>query len=242
MPQPYSMHTQPIGQWLAVGVILAAAAAIFLGATPCDINVAPITYRYAENLAVGHGFVYNIGERISAPAPRCTRCSLRASAFLGFPHNWPAMPSISWHRSPSWLSPSHLARRLTGSLWGGLLAGVILLGQGSFLRYSMAGMETPLYTDHPVGTSGLDPRADEACGRIHRIRGADAAGWTGSDRRCPFSQPGCKSDVSLVGVAAPCGDLRSPGSSLRCFILARRCRCLCRPSRLVSWQRTATGF
>ncbi|MGD2165720.1 MAG: hypothetical protein PVH50_09335, partial [Anaerolineae bacterium] len=36
--------------------------------------------------------------------------------------------------------------RLTRSFWGGLLSAAILLVQGSFLRYSMAGMETPLYT------------------------------------------------------------------------------------------------
>ncbi|MCB0084946.1 MAG: hypothetical protein KDE47_28595, partial [Caldilineaceae bacterium] len=44
-----------------------------------------------------------------------------------------------------WLTLA-ITSRLSGSLYAGIIGASFLLLQGSFLRYTMAGMETPLYT------------------------------------------------------------------------------------------------
>ena len=41
-----------------------AATMILWSDSPLDVDDAYITYRYAENLAGGNGFVYNVGEQI----------------------------------------------------------------------------------------------------------------------------------------------------------------------------------
>ena len=61
-----SQHdTGRLAKWLLAGCVLVLTFGIFLWSnTPYDIDDAPITYRYAKNLATGNGFVYNTGERI----------------------------------------------------------------------------------------------------------------------------------------------------------------------------------
>src|SRR5947207_2990070 len=46
---------------------------------------APITFRYAENLATGHGFVYNEGERVLGTSTPLFTLALAALRLLGIP-------------------------------------------------------------------------------------------------------------------------------------------------------------
>ncbi|MCB0084947.1 MAG: hypothetical protein KDE47_28600 [Caldilineaceae bacterium] len=46
-------------------VLIGLAAALILWTDgPLDVDDALITYRYAENIATGQGFAYNVGEQI----------------------------------------------------------------------------------------------------------------------------------------------------------------------------------
>ena len=48
-----------------LALLVAFSTVVFLWSNaPYDIDDAPITYRYAQNLADGKGFVYNEGEYI----------------------------------------------------------------------------------------------------------------------------------------------------------------------------------
>ena len=136
-----------VGQWLLVAGILISAAIVFLWSNaPYDIDDAPITYRYAENLAAGNGFVYNVGERIQGTSAPLYVILLAALRVLGIPVPL-ASNVINLLASVGVVAATIvLVKQLIRSFWAGILAGVILLVQGSFLRYSMAGMETPLYT------------------------------------------------------------------------------------------------
>jgi hypothetical protein len=132
---------------LLVCCILFAALIIFLWSnTPYDIDDAPITYRYAENIATGNGFVYNAGERVLGTSTPLFALILAAARVLGIP-----VPTVSnvigLLASVAVVAVTMaLLMDLSGSFLTALLGGAMLLGQGSFVRYSMAGMETPLYT------------------------------------------------------------------------------------------------
>jgi len=132
---------------LLTGCILVAASSVFLWSnTPYDIDDAPITYRYAENIVASNGFVYNIGERVLGTSTPLYTLILASLRFLGISIPL-ASNVINFIASVAVVAVTMaLVRQLGGSFLAALLAGVILLVQGSFLRYSMAGMETPLYT------------------------------------------------------------------------------------------------
>lgn len=135
--------------WLVIGAV--AAAVILWTDTPYDIDDAPITYRYAENIAAGNGFVYNIGERIlgtSTPLYTLLLALLKlggitiplASNVLNFVCSLATVILVM-----------ALTQEFTGSIGAGVLAVVYLLVQRPFLNYAMAGMETPFYTLLIVG-------------------------------------------------------------------------------------------
>lgn len=150
-PETYSEHVNklrqsPLVKRLIAGCLLCAAAIIFLWSnTPYDIDDAPITYRYAENLASGNGFVYNIGERILGTSTPLYTLLLATLRFLGVSVPL-ASNVINFLASVAVVAVTMVTvRQLSRSFSIAILASVILLGQGSFIRYSMAGMETPLY-------------------------------------------------------------------------------------------------
>lgn len=130
--------------WLPV-LMLAASVILWTNAT-YDVDDAPITYRYAENLAQGRGFVYNSGEAILGTSTPLYTLLLAGLRVLGAPIPL-ASTVINFSASLGIfmvvMALTHLA---TGSPWAGMLAALYLLTQGSFLRFVMAGMETPLYT------------------------------------------------------------------------------------------------
>lgn len=53
--------------------------------TGCTLDDAFITFRYAENIAAGHGFVYNMGERVLGTTTPLFTLILSALAYLGIP-------------------------------------------------------------------------------------------------------------------------------------------------------------
>ena len=77
-------HIRSVNGWLVVGILAAADGDLSWSNAPCDIDDAPITYRYAENLAAGHGFVYNIGERILGTSTPLYTLLLAGLRVLGF--------------------------------------------------------------------------------------------------------------------------------------------------------------
>jgi len=134
-------------KWLLVACVLVTACIAFVWSnSPYDIDDALITYRYAENIAAGAGFVYNPGERILGTTTPLYTLILAGLRCLGISIPF-AGDAISFAASIALVAVTMaLVQQLAGSFWTALLTGVILLAQGSFLRYSMAGMETPWYT------------------------------------------------------------------------------------------------
>lgn len=136
---------------LAQIILLLIAALIILWADgPLDVDDAFITYRYAENLATGQGFVYNAGEQLLGTSTPLYTLLLAAGHALGIPTP-PLSGALNFLSALAVVALTMaLAQRLSGAhdrtYSAALLAGTYLILQGSFLRYTMAGMETPLYT------------------------------------------------------------------------------------------------
>ncbi len=128
-------------------LLLALAAGVILWSNAdYDVDDAPITYRYAENLAGGRGFVYNPGERVLGTSTPLYTLLLAGFRLLGVPI---ALASTGINFAASlgiFALVIALTRLVTDSPWAATLAVLYLLVQGSFLRFVMAGMETPLYT------------------------------------------------------------------------------------------------
>src|SRR2546426_10764456 len=61
-------RTSILLEWASVGAVLVAASALWLHfdrvTRGFTLEDAFITFRYAENLVLGNGFVYNVGERV----------------------------------------------------------------------------------------------------------------------------------------------------------------------------------
>ncbi len=113
---------------------------------PLDVDDAFITYRYAENLASGNGFVYNPGEQILGTSTPLYTLLLAAADLLGI-STLTASAALNLVGSVAVVVLTMLlAQQLSESFGAALLAALYLLLQGSFMRYTMAGMETPLYT------------------------------------------------------------------------------------------------
>lgn len=145
LPQPLTRWRDPyLLLWL---LLLALAAGVILWTNAdYDVDDAPITYRYAENLAQGHGFVYNPGEHILGTSTPLYTLLLAGLRMFGVPIPL-ASTVINFGASLAIFGlVIALTRLTTGSPWAGALAGLYLLTQGSFLRFTMSGMETPLYT------------------------------------------------------------------------------------------------
>jgi|CXWL01.1.fsa_nt_gi hypothetical protein len=128
-------------------LLLIASACVFRWSdASLDIDDALITYRYAENLAAGESFSYNRGERIIGTSTPLYTLLLAAGRLAGIPVI-EASNAINLLASVASVGLTlALTLALTGSFAAGLVAGAVLLSASPFVRYSMAGMETPLYT------------------------------------------------------------------------------------------------
>lgn len=139
---------------LLVPVLIALAIALFPRADgPVDYDDAYISYRFAHNLANGHGAVYNPGEHIYGSTTLLWVGVLAACANLS------GAPVDAVSRFLAWcLMPVHIAliywllRRCGSPGWlagGGCL---LLLAAPMYLLIMTAGMETPLYVALQLAT------------------------------------------------------------------------------------------
>ena len=132
--------------WLWLPLLLCAAVLALWSNVPYDVDDAPITYRYAERLATGHGFTYNDGEYILGTSTPLYTLILAGARLIGMEIpltsnglNWVSMVAVVWVTMT-------LTAELSGSVVAGALAALYLLLQSEFIRFAMSGMETPLYT------------------------------------------------------------------------------------------------
>lgn len=110
-----------------------------------DTDDAYITYRYAQNLADGAGFVYNPGERVMGTTTPLLTLILAVLAKAGVP-----IPDAS--AGIGVVSAALVLTivvvwlfRLTGSTVAALLGGLLILSLPKFVLFAVSGMETSLY-------------------------------------------------------------------------------------------------
>lgn len=137
-----------LGLWLGVALCLLLGVLLFqLTNGQVDVDDAPITYRYAENLARGAGYVYNEGEWVQGTSTPLYTLVLAGLAWLGIaPERSSAALNVLGTAATLALVYATIWKVTRGAWPAGLLAVAILSLQVSFLRYSSAGMETPFYT------------------------------------------------------------------------------------------------
>ena len=112
--------------------------------TPYAIDDAWITYRYAEHIGSGQGFVYNPGERVLGTSTPLYTLLLAAAHLVGIP-----VPIFSfvvgYLAALGILGGVYLLTRLLHSERAGLLAVAVLVMTPQFHKVATYGMETPLY-------------------------------------------------------------------------------------------------
>jgi len=129
---------------LAVAALCAAAAAIMISFGDIVQDDAFISYRYARNLAEGHGLVYNPGERVEGYSDFLWTVAIAAAVKTG----------VAAEVAGRWLgmacalaavaATAILARRW-GGFWLGLVAAAMLALNANFLVEGAQGLETALF-------------------------------------------------------------------------------------------------
>jgi glycosyltransferase involved in cell wall biosynthesis len=133
------------GALFALLAMLGATAFLyFLYWSPFGVDDSWITYRYAENLADGKGFVYNVGERVLGTTTPLYAGILALAALAGL-----SVPHVSWvigglGAATALVLLFHLVRRLYSEA-AGLLAVGLLGSAYVFHGVATFGMETPFY-------------------------------------------------------------------------------------------------
>ncbi len=131
-----------LAAWLAPA-LLALVARLANG--PLTVDDAFITFRYADNLRLGHGLVYNPGEAVLG-----TTTPLYAALLALIPAPPGSLPSLA-----PWLNATldaaacvllvWLGLRLSGQVWVGALAATGYALAPMSIAFSAGGMETPLF-------------------------------------------------------------------------------------------------
>jgi hypothetical protein len=143
MSQTTRAELTAVGPSLTLCVIAWIAFSTYTSMTFED---ALITFRYAENLATGHGFVYNPGERVlGTTTPLLTLILGALGALLG-PASIPRAAHLLMLLAAA---GSHLLiyftlRRIGVSTWGAAAAALVAGLHPAFLWATGSGMETPL--------------------------------------------------------------------------------------------------
>ena len=111
---------------------------------PMDIDDAPITYKYAENIVAGKGFVYNEGERVLGTTTPLFTLILAGFIKLGFEVFFTSnlLGLISAVVS---IILVYLIFKDNKMEYAGLIAAFILAVLNDFVIYTMNGMETSFY-------------------------------------------------------------------------------------------------
>jgi hypothetical protein len=153
MPELQPLAPQPVSRnaGIAVFLMLVGTAMLFLLYwTPYGIDDPWITYRYAENLAKGLGFVYNEGERVLGTSTPLYTLILAVASLAGL-----SVPHVSWvicglSTVVTLLLLFYLVRRLHSEV-AAVLAVALLASAQLFVRGATWGMETPLYAALIIG-------------------------------------------------------------------------------------------
>lgn len=122
---------------LLVVVVFALAGQLLFGTTP---DGAYLTFRYADNLAAGHGAVFNLGERVEGPANSAWLVLITLPKVLAEIDVAKAATALS---IVCVLGCVVLAHRLGGRF--GLLAAVLTAVAGGIAANGLQGTETPLF-------------------------------------------------------------------------------------------------
>lgn len=142
-----SSDTAPVSTraWVAVALACLGAGLLYaLYWTPQGVDDAWITYRYAENLAAGNGFVYNLGERVLGTSTPLYTMVLAVGKLLGLPIPLAGRAIGAAAMIASIVLLFLLIRHLHGEI-AGLFAAGLLASANFFHRVATFGMETPVY-------------------------------------------------------------------------------------------------
>ena len=129
---------------LALALIIAGVGVLLFTYTEPLIDDAFITFRYAENIAAGNGFVYNTGERVQGTSTPLFAMLLAVCKMIGIETVTASLVlSIVSFVLSIWLV--FLLTKEMHSATAGIVAILFLLTSGRFMLWQMQGMETPLY-------------------------------------------------------------------------------------------------
>jgi arabinofuranosyltransferase len=132
-----------LGLLLAVGILLALQVAYW----PYTVDDAYISYRYAENVAKGFGFVFNPGERVEGFTNFLWVVLLAAAHWLGA--NTVLVSKIlggAFGVATLGLCAKLWQRAGEGNPNVGIVAALILASSPAFALWSVAGLETSFFT------------------------------------------------------------------------------------------------
>jgi len=135
------------GRLRDLAILLLAALACYLHITEFGKFVfedAYITYRYAENIALGQGFVFNVGERVLGTSTPLLTLLLAGLRLIGLDVEIAGAVLYAVSLSLIALAGVWILRRFDHPNLAALYAVLVLWGAGMTLRYF--GMETTLYT------------------------------------------------------------------------------------------------
>ncbi|MGI8550665.1 MAG: hypothetical protein ACR2PL_07735 [Dehalococcoidia bacterium] len=149
--------------WIAEQVvslmIMALALIARLSVGPITIDDAFITFRYARNLAEGHGFVYNLGERVLGPPTPLDTMLLAILYRLGL-HDLPHV-ALTVNAAADAVTAIVLIRLALhlglGRWWAGLIGFLFALAPLS-VAFAAGGMESSLFTLLVVAAVAADVR------------------------------------------------------------------------------------
>lgn len=143
-------------------VLLALHGLLYARALAWDVvDDAYISFRYARNLVEGHGLVFNVGERVEGYTNFLWTVLLAPFIGLGAPPAIvAALGGLALGGVTLWLA--YRAGRSMGGARVGIIAALLLALDGSFALWSVAGMETMLFTCLILagGTAYLRERSD----------------------------------------------------------------------------------
>ncbi|HUT73508.1 MAG TPA: hypothetical protein VM221_01585 [Armatimonadota bacterium] len=105
-----------------------------------------VTFRYARNIASGHGFVYNLGERVLGTTTPLQTLFLAGLGLIAGPERIPVIASLvmPWFGIAAGLLAYSALVRFGVSHAGAIAGGLLYYLHPLVIRTSLGGMETPL--------------------------------------------------------------------------------------------------
>jgi len=95
VPASTSSFVDPRGPYLIPLLLLAIARLLAWSQLPLASEDAYITFRYAQNLAAGHGLVYNLGEKVMGFTSPLWTVWCAVGSLLGDPVSWSRLTSVA---------------------------------------------------------------------------------------------------------------------------------------------------